>query len=174
MNSWLDLEERFRRLSEPLSYLRLDVQWGSSGEFWNVTGMSRNTVVRQFEALSGIAGRFLDRALKYEQEPGRTLLQEKDMERRWYRALKDLSGEFKSELPATESDGKGTILGHIYYGSVPHIAEVSANLCLELHSKFPVRDERTFWQRLYDDYGRELVIGAILALITAIIGLFFG
>ena len=174
MKSWLDLEERFRRLSDALSYLRLDAQWGSSGEFWNVTGMSRNTDVRQFEALSGIAGRFLELALDSKKEPGQTLLQEKNTERRWYRALKELSGEFKPELTATDTDEKSGVVGHIFLGSAYRIAEVSANLCLILHSKFPVRDERTFWRRLYDDYGRQLVIGAILILLTAIIGFFFG
>jgi hypothetical protein len=39
MKSWLELEERFREIKEPLIYLRLDIQSGPAGEHWCITGM---------------------------------------------------------------------------------------------------------------------------------------
>lgn len=174
MNSWLDLEDRFRQLCGPLLRLRLDIQSGSSGEYWNVTGMQRTADVQQFETLAGVAGRMLELSFTDKEEPEKTLLKEKNPRIRWYRTLKELSGEFQPELPATELDTDGNATGHLYIGSLHNVVATSANLCLTLHVDHPVQDERTFLQRLYDDYGREIVIGVILALITAIIGLFFG
>ena len=51
MNSWIDIENRFRNIAESLKYLILDYQWGAAGEHWGLSGMRKNTVVKQFEEL---------------------------------------------------------------------------------------------------------------------------
>jgi hypothetical protein len=88
--------------------------------------------------------------------------------------VKELSGEFRAELPATELDSDGNPIGQIYTGTVSNFVAVSANLCLSLEAEYPIRDDRPFWHILYDDYGKQIVIGTILAVIAAIIGLSFG
>jgi hypothetical protein len=178
MQSWLDLEARFKELREPLRHTRLAIQWGSQGEYFNLSGGSASPITRQFETLAGVAGRFLERSLKHDSEPGSVLLKEQDPRLRWYRALKDLSGEFQTDYPAQALDEKGNFVGHIFYGSLHGVAEASANLCLRMYAEFPLRDDRSFWVRLYDDYGKEIVIGTMVALtgaiVTLIIGVFFG
>jgi hypothetical protein len=43
-----------------------------------------------------------------------------------------------------------------------------------MHAEHPIQDRRNFFSKLYADYGKEIVIGSILAVITTIIGFFFG
>lgn len=174
MKTWLELEERFKELQEPLRHYRLDIQWGSQGEYFNITGGPPNSYTRKFEVLAGVAGRFLERSVSEKSEPGTTLLKESNAALRWYRALKGLSGDFEHSDPARVLDDEGNFQGHIFFGSLHSVAQASANLCLKMHAEFPLRDDRSFLARLYDEYGRELVIGALLAVIAAIIGLFFG
>ena len=174
MNTWLDLEERFKQIQEPLRHYRLDIQWGIEGEYFRLTGGSQNPNTRKFEVLAGVAGRMIERSLSEKAEPGASLLKEQNPQLRWYRALKDLSGEFQHDHPAQSMDEQGNFRGHILFGSLHSVAEASANLCLRMHAEYPLRDDRSFWARLYDDYGREIVIGSIVAVVTAIIGIFFG
>lgn len=174
MQSWLDLEARFRALGEPLRHHRLDIQWGCEGEFFSVTGGQSNAATREFELLSGVAGRFLERSLNRDSEPGTTLLKISNPQHRWYIALKNLSGAFSADFPGEVRDAEGNFRGHIFVGSLHGIAEAAAIVCLSLQVEHPLRDERGFWRRLYDDFGKELVIGSILALLAAILGLFFG
>lgn len=177
MRTWLEIEERFKALPE-MAYLRLDIQWGSAGEHFSITGMQRTPAVKQFELLCGVAGRILEKALDDNAEPGISLLAEEHPKIRWYRALKDLSGDFQTELPGMEIDEDGKTVGYIHVGTLYHVVAASANLCLMLHANFPVRDSRTIWERVYDDYGREIVIGIIVAVgasaIAAVAGFVFG
>jgi hypothetical protein len=91
METWLDIEQRFRTLAEPLRFLRLDVQWGgSTGEGWHLAGMGRTSVVAEFEALSAIAGDALVKAFAGSpQKPD--WLSDPESDRRWFRALKEQS-----------------------------------------------------------------------------------
>lgn len=165
MKSWLEFETRFRQL-KGLEYLRLDMQWGSAGENWSVTGVQITPEVTQFKILAATAGRVLELALPKKSE----LLKEQHPEIRWYRALKLLSGESLHPQVGFETDRKtGEHIGNIYWDRINNIAIVSANLCLLLHANHPIKDTRTRWKKLYESHGREIIIGIIVALVTAAI-----
>jgi hypothetical protein len=178
MQSWLDLESRFKELREPLRHVRLDIQWGCEGEYFRLAGGSSSPITRQFETLAGVAGRFMERSLQKDTELGMALLAEPNPNIRWYRALKELSGEFQPDFPGEVRDEAGNFMGHIFCGHLHAVAEASANLCLRMYAEFPLREDRSFWRRLYDDYGKEIVIGTFIAITTAIVsiivGIFFG
>ena len=113
MRSWLDFEERFRQLAPALQYLRLDFQWGSAGEYWRVCGMPTSPTVRQFEALARLVGlALIDCASRYQQIE-ELVAAEKIPENSWFRALKELSGDFKSALPDRELDEDGKIVSPV-------------------------------------------------------------
>lgn len=173
MRTWIEAEERFRGLGDPLRFLRLDIQWGSAGEHWHVTGMPRTNDVVQFELLAAVCGRLLESSLDKTDELGAEILAEKDARTRWYRALKELAG-YEANFLAYEADERGNRTGAIHSACIPKVVEVSANLCLLLHVEYPVKDQRKLYEKIYDDYGKEIVIGSILALITTIVGIFFG
>lgn len=59
MNSWLEFEKRFRSLSELLTGLRLDFQWGVEGQRWRLAGRS----TEEFEGLVILAGQSLEQCL---------------------------------------------------------------------------------------------------------------
>jgi hypothetical protein len=141
MKTWLDIEQRFRTLAEPLRFLRLDVQWGgSTGEGWHLAGMGRTSVVAEFEALSAIAGDALVKAFTGSpQKPD--WLSDPESDRCWFRALKEQSGAFEFGHVVWEADEDGKKTGTIYGGSINNVVEVSANLCLTMHRKFPLRPE---------------------------------
>ena len=174
MKSWLELEERFREIKEPLKYLRLDIQWGSAGEHWSITGMPHSHESSQFELLAGVCGRLLEECFDHKSPPGKLLLSEPNTKIRWYKALKELSRSTETTLPVYELDEAGNRTGTIYCGSIGRVVDVSANLCLLMHAEHPIQDRRNFFSKLYANYGKEIVIGSIIAVITAIIGFFFG
>ena len=174
MRTWLDIEQRFRDIVTPLQQMRLDHTWGAAGETWRLAGMSSTSLSRQYETLATIAGKALKRSLSPDSKEEQIILKEKDPKAMWYRALKELSGEFNIGFYAEQHSESGDSSGLIFTGSVDNIVEASANLCLMLETSHPIKDDRTRWQILYDDYGREIVIGTILAIIAAIIGIFFG
>ncbi len=170
MKSWIDLETRFNALVELLGPLRMDAQWGSAGEHWHITGMQSNHYVKEFKALASIAGQLLEQSLTPESALGKVLLAENNPEIRWYRAIKEFSGDFRTELPGKEIGENGEILGYIHFGSTSGVVKSSANFCLWLQGNFPVKDSRSWPERIYDDYGKQIVVGTILAVITAILG----
>ena len=172
MKSWLNFETRFRNLAPALQHIRLDRQWGSSGEHWHLAGGS-SMATQEFEALCTMAGRNLLAVLKPSNESDAPLLSEKDDKIRWYRALIALSGQFRSELPATELAEDGTALGHIYFGSLHNLGQNAGNACLKLQSSHPV-PEKSRRQKLWDEYGSKILIGVILALVAAVIKLLIG
>jgi hypothetical protein len=61
----------------------------------------------------------------------------------WYRAMKELAGEFKMGPFGYYPDESGNPTGYVYTGSISNIGEVSANLCLVLHSRYPLPDKET-------------------------------
>ena len=164
MRTWLELEERFRRLNESLSFLRLDYQWGSAGEYWRLAGMQRTLEVREFVTLCEIAGRALVRSIAEDAALYETLMTERTFAEKWYRALKELSGEFRTHIIGDQKNEKGQSLGHIYSGTLDHPVKSSVNLCLYLEANYPIPDPRSFWERVYDDYGKEIVIGTIVGI----------
>jgi hypothetical protein len=141
MKTWLDFEHRFRTLAEPLRFLRLDVYWGgSTGEGWHLAAIDRTAAIVEFEALSAIAGDALVKAFT-DSAQNPDWLSDPKSDRRWYRALKELSGAFAFGHIVGEADEDGKKTGTIYSGSINNIVEVSANFCLTMHRKFPIRPE---------------------------------
>lgn len=171
MDSWTDIEKRFRALEEALRGLRLGFQWGDAGEHWDLTGVARDEAYRECLLLSGVAGKMLEHSLTPEKDPGRWLLQEQDLTYRWFQAVKELSGRFESRPPAYGVDEDGNRVEAIYTGWVSNYIANSANLCLWLEAEYPIQDRRGFWERLYQDHGRTLINGTILIIVSAIVSL---
>jgi len=169
MHSWAEIEQRFRALEQSLRGLRLDFQSGDAGEYWNLTGVQRGEAYRECLLLSGVAGKLLGHCLNTEEAPGQRLLREGDSTKRWFLAVKELSGQFKAGLPVHGVDENGNRVETIYTGSMPHYVANSANLCLWLEAEHPVKDSRSFWDRLYEDHGRALLNGTILIIVSAIV-----
>jgi hypothetical protein len=136
MNSWIDIENRFRNIAESLKYLSLDYQWGAAGEYWHLSGMHKNTVVGQFEELAAIAGNLLKKSFDLKTKLGKDILSEKSPKYRWYIALKEYSDEFEIDRLIAYQKGEP-----IFKGSVNSVAEVSANLCLKLHTNQPIKED---------------------------------
>lgn len=137
MKSWLEFEERFRRIAPSLQYQRIDFQWGTDGEYWRLCGGATSTAARQFSGLAELSGLALIEAAKIYRELVAIVSQDNKPEHVWYRALKELSGEFKMGLFGNYTDEDGNSKGHICTGSIENICEVSANFCLMLHGKHP-------------------------------------
>ncbi|MGZ5437880.1 MAG: hypothetical protein ACXWID_13760 [Pyrinomonadaceae bacterium] len=141
MKTWLDIEDRFRALTEPLRFMRLDIQWGgSTGESWSIAGVGQSHEVVQFQALSAIAGDALIAAFKdISGKPD--WLKDPQPNRRWFRALKDWGGAFRYRTYFHELDDAGNITNTAHLGGIENICEVSANVCLFLHSAVPIPSE---------------------------------
>lgn len=142
MKSWLDLEERFRRIADPLQYLRIDFQWGAAGEYWRLCGMPYSSLYSQFDALAELASLSLEECVTVYPELISIINAETVKKNRWYRALKVLSSEFKFENYGCQIDENGNEAGHIYLGRILNIGNASANLCLLLHSRYPIPEKR--------------------------------
>jgi hypothetical protein len=128
MKTWPEFEQRFRQIATHLQDFRIDFALGAAGERWGLCGMPPNSFSRQFEALAELAGKALQEcSIKYP-ELLPLIPMEKKLKHIWYRALKELSKEFKTNLLAV----------HIFSGSVMNIGEASANLCLLLHARYPL------------------------------------
>ena len=138
MNSWLEFEERFRRISVPLQYLRIDFQWGDAGEHWRLCGMPSNALCDQFEALAELSGLALAGCAKTHVELLPTVAKERAAKHVWYRALKELTNDFEFGSYGTQHREDGSYAGTIYWGSISSVAEASANLCLSLHARYPL------------------------------------
>lgn len=138
MKSWLEFEDRFRRIAIPLQYLRIDFQWGDAGEYWRLCGMPASALDRQFEGLAELAGLVLQETAKTRGELLPLVTKEKEAKHVWYRALKELTHDFKFGFYATQHEEDGSNAGTIYTGSISNIGESSANLCLWLHAKYPI------------------------------------
>ena len=142
MKSWLEFEERFRRSAKLTQYHRIDFQWGDAGEYWRLCGAPSNTHSHEFEALSELAGSALKKCADNHKELLPIVTLEKDPKHTWYRAIKELSGKFETGQPARQVDKKGNFAGNIFSGTVPNIGDVSANLCLTLHGRYPIQEKK--------------------------------
>jgi hypothetical protein len=176
VRTWLELETRFRALADPLGDVRLDVQWGDAGERAELVGGFAPTKLSELRTLCGIGGRLLEHALERDSSLGEDLLAVQSPTDRWLRLIAKYSGDLREDGPPgfLTDPQTGETTGLIHVGAVAHFVESAANQCLRLHVDMPVRDERGWRERIYDDYGKELVVGAILAVIAAILGAFFG
>jgi hypothetical protein len=158
MQSWLDIEQSFRSLIEPLRSVRLEVQWGTLpgefGEYWHLVGIgSRSPIAAQFLELAACAGDALARALA-ENAQGPNWLSDPHAHRRWFRALRELSGAFRFYAPFPQLDQESSGSNETdeayethkedqrpsaaFAGSIDDVVEVSANFCLLLQSRFPL------------------------------------
>jgi hypothetical protein len=168
MNNWLELEARFRALALRMRHTRLDDQTGAAGEHWRLAAGFDQASDGEFEVLSELAGSLLSVALK-SQTNATEILSHQDPKVRWYRAMKLLSGAHEPGLVAFQTNDAGENLGNIYGGTIHNLPEVAANLCLHLHSRHPITV--SWYQRIYEQYGKEIIVGVILILVTALIGL---
>ncbi|ELR8704625.1 hypothetical protein V4T45_004233 [Vibrio vulnificus] len=168
MNSWLDFEHRFRTLAPVLQYHRLDDQTGAAGEWWRVAGQPCKSV-EEFELLCELAGEQLIELLKLESEYGNIISGDRP-QWAWYRMLKKHTSSYEIGTSGYEIDENGS-KNWIHTGTLYHIGESSANLALWLNIKYPIplKVKDVWYKRLYRDYGKEVLIG----LIVAILGSFF-
>ena len=140
MKSWLEFEERFRGIAPSLQYQRIDFQWGTDGEYWQVCGGAVPSAARRFSAIAMLSGIALLEAAKIYSELETIVSKENEPEHVWYRALKELTGEFKMS-PIYFTDENRSPKGNIFIGSIENICEVSANLCLVLHGRYPLPEK---------------------------------
>jgi hypothetical protein len=168
MKNWIELESRFRSLAPGLQHARLDDQTGAAGEYWRLAGGFDHQAVRQFETLSLLAGTLLVEALAG-QPDAKPILEGTDPKIRWYRALKAYSESHEIGPSGYQKNDAGENLGWIHSGSIQNIGEVAANVSLYLQARHPIRAR--WYKQIYDDYGKKIVIGLVLALAAALIGL---
>lgn len=173
MDSWLDLEQRFRVLAPELRHHRLDAQWGAAGEYWRIAGSGTTPATEQFEILSSLAGQLFGRVLKGGNELETLLLSTADTKLRWYKALKARSSSFGHQSYGEQLNENGSSGGFIFTGTVNQIAEASANLCLAFHSSHPIVERKTKWQWLHENYIRALIIAVVAALVGAAAKMWF-
>lgn len=115
-----------------------------------------------------LAGIALTEALKG-QTDAEKILSHPDPKIRWYRALKFLSGAHKTDSPGYQTNEAGENLGWIFGGTFYNLPEVAGNVCLKLHGKHPIK--ALWYERIYEQYGKEIIVGLVIALASAKIGL---
>jgi hypothetical protein len=174
MRTWLELEERFRALAPALQYCRLDAQWGAAGEYWRIAGSRATPATYEYEVLSALAGRFLGSVLRQDVEDERALLEVEDSKVRWYRLLMRHSPFFGDRNYGQQINEDGSSAGFIYTGSLSQMAEAAAVQCLALHASHPLKETKSGWQWFHDNYLKGIIIGAVLAVVGAILKLFIG
>jgi len=88
---------------------------------------------------------------------------------------------FNGYPPASELDENGNVIGHIYGGSIPNIAEASATFCLELAARYPeeyqkhTESSETIFQTsdrqsISEKYRNKIITGVVIGVILLIIG----
>lgn len=138
MKSWLEFEERFRRLAPSLQYQRIDFTSRTDGESWLFCGGATTTAANQFNALAELAGLALADVANTYSELKAVASKESEPKHIWYRALKELTREFKERLFGYSPDENGSPKRHFVISSIENICEASANLCLMLQGKYPM------------------------------------
>lgn len=165
MKTWLDYEERFKRLSPRLEHSRIDAQTGAAGEHWRVVGLTNDKeALHEFDTLCTIAGRKATDVLKGNGSYSE-ILDHEDPKIRWYRLLKIHSTSYDHGLSGYQTEDDGS-KGWIHAGTISNIGEGSANLCLWLEAHCPIT--QSWYKTLYEDYGKEIIVGIILIIISAI------
>jgi hypothetical protein len=124
MRSWDQLESNFRALRESGYAPRLDHQYGDAGEHWRIAGTPMLQARFQFEALARLAGQKLLELPARRQDA--SLADESDPLVRWYLALKQCSGAYRTDFCATQTDGDGQDVGVIFLARVDDLCATSA------------------------------------------------
>ena len=174
MQSWLELEKRFRELAPALQFSRLDAQWGAAGEYWRIAGVQNAVVAQQFEILAAIAGEQLVRSNASTPESSAEWPETNDSKYKWFRALKDTSPAFGNLSHGQQLNDDGSSAGFLYTGSLHPFSEASANLCLSLHASHPITEVKSKWVWFHENYGKALLIGLVLTLVAAAIKAILG
>ena len=91
---------------------------------------------------------------------------------RWYTLLKQFV-PFQNPIYGEQRHPDGSSAGFIYSATLLSLAESCANLCLALQTNHPIVERTSRWQWFHDNYGKAILIGAVLAIISAAITLFF-
>lgn len=164
MQSWLNLEQRFRSLISSLGDARLDDQTGSQGEHWRIACGYSKQAIREFELLSILAGKLLN-AVGENKTELTNIIHHSKPDISWYRALKEFSNAHESKFYAITKDERGNETGVIFTGTIYNIAENSANLCLYMEVNYPLKS--TLYKKLWVNYGREILVGVIVTLLGA-------
>ena len=138
MRSWDQLESNFRALRESGYAPRLDHQYGDAGEHWRIAGTPMLQGRLQFEALARLAGQKLLELPAMQQDA--SLADESDPLVRWYLALKQFSGAYRTDFYATQADGDGQDAGVIFLARVDDLCATSAAFCTMLESFVPPDD----------------------------------
>lgn len=166
MKTWLDYEERFKEIAPKLQDSHIDEQTGAAGEHWRVAGLTNNReALHEFETLCTIVGKKATEVLK-EDISFAKILEHPEPKIRWYRLLKTHSTSYEPGTPGYQIEEDGS-KGRLHHGTISNIGKGSANLCLWLEAHFPIT--QPWYVTLYEDFGKEIIIGVILILITAVI-----
>jgi hypothetical protein len=147
MRTWKELGAEFLELGRSISYIRLDIQWGSAGERWHFAGAPLVAVARErFRTLFAMAG---EQLLQLNPADLPDELQSiADHEHRWVTALRLLSPELEDRITGEHVDLEGRSIGPLVAASLRQPAHVSANLCLRLESR--ARSRRSALETLLD------------------------
>jgi hypothetical protein len=173
LNTWLDLEARFRALELPLKSACLNAQGGAAGEHWHLSGPMMGALPKQeFELLSAVAGAMMAKALSVKITSELELLNIPDPKIRWYTHLKQACPTFRIDLYGEQKNYDGSSAGFIYSGTLQSIAASAANQCLAMHTSHPLREEVNKWKWFHDNYAKAIVVGVVLTIVGAIAKLF--
>ena len=168
MSNWLELEQRFLEMVQPMRGARVDRQWGAEGEYWRLAAWNDLESKKRFEALAEIAGQKLSEVDLSNEENCAEITQENDFVIRWYRAIWSISQRFETNMPSQALDKEGNSLGYIYTGSIKNIIEASATFCLELSTRphiYTVSPSRDTYYSFWPTYGRPILIGLVVTVI---------
>jgi len=170
LNGWLDFERRFRNLAPQLHGCRLDLQTGAGGEHWQLVGGYNPAVRREFESLSTLAGNMLTQAVHGDQEFNQ-ILAHNNPKIRWYHAVIDISRAAEPGLVAYQTNSAGEQEG-IYQWTLNDVAQVAANVCLELHAHHRInmnpepRRGITFKKVVTITASLATIVGTVFVVIT--------
>jgi hypothetical protein len=113
-----------------------------------------------------IAAKLLEQSLPANSE----ILREKELEKRWYKLLES-RGFSKMGFISEQKHQNGSSAGFISLYSINNIVEVSAITCLALQGDYPLK--KKWFEILYDDFGKQIIIGIVIALVTFFLTYFF-
>ena len=174
MDSWLDIEARFRELASPMRHIRLTSQTGADGEHWRLAGVYDRVLFEQFENLCRLAGEQLT-AVCANDSSYAEILDHSDPLIRWYRALGMQPRAVTNPMSMYSENPDGT-RNWSHVGDIEHVPQMAANLCLRLHGTHPISSEiaEASWvAQIWDKYAMPILIavvsGLILALLTQLI-----
>jgi len=132
MRSWSQLESGFRALEGSGYGARIDHSDGPGGAQWNLAAFGSSQAESRFRALARMAGEKLlevPAALEWSGVP-----EERDPVIRWYCALRQIPGAYRSNGYGIQKDEKGNDAGMFTMATIQSVCENSATLCAILES----------------------------------------